>query len=179
MTDRGIKNLVLKYRTALERAYQDGRFSNDFRFKKFPHGCCGDTCYMLGEFLKRNGIDTIWYSAQREDYSHAWLVVKDNRVSEPTPRSFSWPKEMQVVVAGYGIKNPEEEVDITRYEENDLKGGLIIDITGDQFNDYDESVFLGKADCFHRAFNFNQAHDYTELDDGRLQELYRIVEEYL
>ena len=33
--------------------------------------------YLLAEYLYRNGIETIWYSAQRGDWSHAWLVVKD------------------------------------------------------------------------------------------------------
>lgn len=71
------------------------------------------------------------------------------------------------------------EIDITRYEETDLENGLIIDITGDQFDDFDEPVFIGMADTFHRTFHFNQAHDYTELGDHRLHYLYRIVEEYL
>lgn len=108
MTDRNIEELATKYRNALEHACRDGRFSYDFSFKKFPHGCCGDTCYLLGEFLKRKRIETIWYSAQRGDWSHAWLVVKDNRVSDPTPRTVSWPKEIQAVVAGYGVENPRD-----------------------------------------------------------------------
>lgn len=179
MTDSQIKKLAIKYRSAIEAAHNDRLFANDIGFDDFPTGSCGDTCYLLSEYLRLRGVDTIWYSAQRNDFSHAWLVVKDKRVKQPTPRAFLWPKELRDIVAGYGVEHPDQEVDITRYEFEDLQSGLIIDITGDQFVDYDIPVYVGYLDQFHKTFNFNQAHDYDGLNDGRLCGLYRTISAYL
>lgn len=179
MTDQKIQQLATQYRAAIEAARDAGRFTSDFRFKRFPHGCCGDTSYLLAEYLSEFGIETIWYSTSRRDSSHAWLVVKDERVKRPTPKSFLWPEELHDVLSGYGVQSPEKEVDITRYEEDDLRDSLIIDITADQFDDYDIPVYVGKIDPFHKRFRFIQAHDYDGLNDGRLYSLYRTIKEYL
>ena len=77
--------------------------------------------------------------------------MKDGRVQTPTPRTFSWPVELRDIVAQYGVENPEKEIDQTRYEAEDLKGGLIIDITGDQFDDYDIPIYVGYLDRFHQT----------------------------
>ena len=179
MTDRKIRELAGKYRRALEWARDDGKFATDITFKRFPHGCCGDTCYLLAEYLRQYGVETVWYSAERDDWSHAWLVVKDNRVKAPTQRFNSWPKEVWDSLRAYGVKNPEEPIDVTRYEETDLSDGLIIDITADQFDDFNEPVYVGGMDSFHNSFEFNQAHDYNELGDGRLRDLYNKTAPYL
>lgn len=179
MTDSKIRQLAIKYRSAIEAAHKDRLFVNDIGFDDFPTGSCGDTCYLLSEYLRRKGVETIWYSAQRDDWSHAWLVVKDRRVKRPTPRFFSWPEELRDIVAGYGAEHVDQKMDITRYEYEDLQGGLIIDITGDQFEDYDIPVYVGYLDLFHKTFDFNQAHDYDGLNDGRLCDLYQTISEYL
>ena len=49
----------------------------------------------------------------------------------------------------------------------------------DQFGDYEEAVFVGEADQFHKSFEFIQAHDIGPLNDRRLCSLYGIIEEYL
>lgn len=167
------------FRTALYSAYQDGMFVKDIRFKTFPRGCCGDACYLLAEYLRRAGIETIWYSTERNDWSHAWLVVKDERVKPPTTRPFYWPEELEVDLKRYGIEHPESGFELTNYESSDFTEGIIVDITGDQFNDCDEAIFVGKADKFHQSFEFINAHDIYALNDERLCKLYRIVEEYL
>lgn len=179
MTDQKIRELANKYRLAIEAAHADGKFSTDICFKSFPRACCGDTSHLVAEFLREFGIETIWYSTERGDCTHAWLVVKDDRVKRPTPKSFSWPKELHNVLVSYGVKNPGEDIDITRYEEDDLCDGLIIDITADQFDDYDIPVFVGYQDTFHRAFNFIEAHDDDGLYDGRLRILYQTIKEYM
>lgn len=179
MLDQQILELVANYRAAVELARDSGALGDDIVFGGFPTGCCGDTSYLLAEYLRRKGIETIWYSARRGDWSHAWIVVKDKRVRKPTPRLFSWPKELSNVIMGYGIEFPEEEVIITNYEAKDLTDGLIIDITGDQFDDYDIPVYVGCVDTFHKSFAFIQAHDYDGLNDGRLDSLYRLIEKYL
>lgn len=83
MTDNQIKQLAIKFRKAIEIAHQKGLFSHDIALDDFPTGSCGDVSYLLAEYLKRNGIETIWYSAQRGDWSHAWLV---SRMEEFTSR---------------------------------------------------------------------------------------------
>ena len=129
--------------------------------------------------LREREIETIWYSTRRGEWTHAWLVVKDARVKKPTPKSFSWPEELHEVLAGYGVQTPEKEVDITRYEEDDLHKGLIIDITADQFDDFDIPIYVGYQDSFHQSFDFAEAHDYDGLNDGRLYSLYRTIKGYL
>ena len=177
MTEHQIEKLAVKFRSAIVAARDAGEFSSDITFHHFPRGCCGDTSYLLAEFLKNHGYETIWVSTERGDWSHAWLVLKDGRVKEPTPRSFEWPEEIKVVIEGYGAFEPEKIVDITRYEAEDIENGLIIDITSDQFDDWDYPVYVGFMNPFYRTFNFNQAHDYDGLNDigGRLSRLYRIV----
>ena len=179
MTDKQIEQLAEKYRIAIENAHKKGLFIQDIGLDDFPTGSCGDVCYLLAEYLQKNGIKTIWYSAQRKDWSHAWLVVKDRRVKKPTTRKFSWPEELREAVAKYGIKYPEKENEITNYEASDLKEGLIVDITADQFEDFDFPVYVGSMDAFHETFEFIQAHDYDGLRDGRLNSLYRTIEKYL
>ena len=92
---------------------------------------------------------------------------------------FSWPERLRPIVECYGVREPEKEVDVTRYEDVDLEDGLIIDITADQFYDYGYRVYVGNPDEFHQAFDFNEAHDYDGLNDGRLCDLYNTIAEYL
>ena len=77
------------------------------------------------------------------------------------------------------MKNPAKEIDQTRYEAEDLQNGLIIDITGDQFDDYDIPVYVGYLDDFHQTFIFNEATDYDGLNNRRLNDLYKKIGEYL
>ena len=179
MTDQQVEALANKYRDAIEAARSNGLFVHDIGFDDFPTGSCGDASYMLAEYLRREGVETIWYSAERRKWSHAWLVVKDRRVKPPIQRSFSWPEELGGIVARYGVQQPEAEVDITRYEAKDLEKGLIIDITGDQFDDCEVPVYVGSVDAFHRSFDFIQAHDYDGLNDGRLYCLYRMIKQFI
>lgn len=178
MTEKQIFNLAKTFRIAIERARNEGEFQNDISFHHFPKGCCGDTSDLLAEYLHRNGVETIWVSMER-DGSHAWLVVKDLRVKEPTPTSFNWPEHLWDTLKGYGVENPEKTIDTTRYEETDLENGLLIDITSDQFPEYSIPVYVGIQDDFHRQFRFIQAHDYEGLGTPRLDNIYRKIMKYL
>ena len=179
MTDQQIRRLAIKFRKAIDAAQSDGRFDRDVCFKDFPSGCCGDTSDLMAEYLRKHGVETIWCSMQRDDYSHAWLVVKDERVKTPTHETFAYPKEMSSVLVSYGMEHPEDEIDISRYKDADLRNGLIIDITADQFEDYDISVYVGYQDSFHQSFEFIQALDCDRLCEGRLRRLYSVIEEYI
>lgn len=181
MTDYQIKKLAIKYRNAIESARDDGSFTLSNSFNHFPCGCCGNASSLLAEYLLTNGIETIWYSATRDDddWSHAWLIVKDNRIKEPTPNTFYWPENIRNTIKKYGINHPEQGVDLTNYRYEDLEEGLIIDITGDQFDDYSVPVYVGQMDPFHKSFDFVQAFKYCTLGDKQLNNLYQIIERYL
>ena len=64
------------------------------------------------------------------------------------------------------------------YREEDIMSGLIVDITGDQFSDFDNPVYVGYMDAFHRDFEFVQAYEDHELPTQRLIALYDIIGEY-
>ena len=179
MKNLDIKCLSTNFRQAIETARDNGDFSEDLCFDHFPRGCCGDTCYLLAEYLRTFAVESIYYSGTRDDWSHAWLIIKDRRVKKPTSREFSWPEELRVTLEGYGVEHPAQTNVITRYEEADLESGTIIDITGDQFSDYDIPVYVGEMDSFHQEFEFSFAHDYEGLNDVRLSRLYRKIVKYL
>lgn len=180
MNDIQVYNLALSFRRAIERACAVDEFQKDITFCHFPQGCCGDTCYLLAEFFHRLGIETIWVSMEK-DGSHAWLVVNDYRVKRPISTSYNWPEEMWETLKSYGMEEPEKTLETSHYTETDLENGLIIDITADQFPDYDISVYVGMMDSFHKQFDFKQAHDYGGLNDlnGRLERLYSVIDRYL
>ena len=179
MTDYQIKKMSLIFRSAIEAAMEDNQFERDLRFMRFPKGCCGDTCYLLAEFLRNEGVESIWCSTERGDWSHAWLVVKDNRIQLPVQKTVSFPEELRPVLANYGIENPAQGIVNKNYMFDDLQDGLIIDITADQFPDYNIPVYVGLMDAFHKSFSFIQAYDNFELRDCRLVELYQIIIKYL
>jgi hypothetical protein len=79
----------------------------------------------------------------------------------------------------YGVENPEKTVDTTHYEEDDLYNGLIIDITADQFLDYDIPVYVGTMDSFHSEYGFIQAHEFRGMGTERLEKLYRKIEKWI
>lgn len=111
-----IYKLAGQFRRAIESAHSKGLFVHDIGFDDFPTGSCGDTCYLLAEYLKGFGIESIWYSAERDKWSHAWLVVKDIRVKQPTPRFFEAPDDIRDVLNIYSGGQYNEPIDITRYE---------------------------------------------------------------
>ena len=146
MKDQDIMRLAEKYRLAIETAKNDGQFIDDERFRYFPHACCGDTCDLLAEYLKHFGIETVYYCGKRKGWSHAWLVINDGRIHRPQTIVNQYPKELWSTLKSYGMGNPEEPIHFTKYGRADLSDGLIIDITGDQFEDYFERVYVGKMD---------------------------------
>ncbi len=177
MTDRSIEKLAQRFRDAIESAKHDHAFDKSSCFTNFPTGCCGNTSYLLAEYLLRAGIATIWVSLNRNDGSHAWLVLKDRRVKEPQKTIL--PAEYTDIISQYRNQDFEEETEDIHYVEQDLRNGLIIDITSDQFDDYKNPVFVGQMDDFHRSFDFIRAVDYDGLKNDRLEHLYEIIESYI
>ena len=126
-----IKRLALNFRSDIKAAYNDGLFANDINLKGFPKRSCGDVSCLLAEYLYIEGYDTIWCSFIRNDYTPAWLVLNDEKVNHPQTSLFSWPEDIKSVLSGYGMKPLDEEIETVRYEYDDLRDGLIIDITAD------------------------------------------------
>ena len=165
--------LVKEFRSKMDCAFHEGLFSTDIAFKRFPKGCCGDTCYLLAEFLKSHGINTVYVCSTFRDQSHAWLMLKDNSIHNPIPKYYSIPDEIKMLIRTYGEEVSDESVDISKYEESDLVNGTLIDITADQFGQ--APIYIGPMDCFHRKFVFDFAHDYRSLETPRLFNLYHLI----
>ena len=190
-----IEQLVKKFRKAIEAAKCANEFNNDDIFNRFPRRCCGITSELLAEYLIKNGVETIVVSSYRvesENYeSHAWLVIKDDKIKKPTQKRLSLPDDLREIMIGYGAQENEAINDDMRYEENDICDGVIIDITADQFVNYDKSVYVGEMDAFHKLFKFDYAHDFKSFEikeisslsevqeDNTLENLYKIIEKYL
>ena len=130
---------------------------------------------MLAEFFLLHGIKTIWVSSRRSDWTHAWLAIKDDRVVTPVSQLIDLPDGIKDVFAQYGNPSSQINTELTYYKEEDLENALIVDITGDQFDDYNIPVYVGFKDSFHRTFDFIQAVDFDRLSDGRLLDLYRTI----
>lgn len=178
--NRDLERLVREFRVAIEKARADKSFAGDLCFDGFPHACCGPTSNILANFLHMNGIDTIYVCGWQGDQSHAWLVLKDEKIRGPQKRYFVAPDGIKDVLNLYSGGLYNEPVDITHYEAGDLENGLIIDITADQFPEMLEyPVYIGFMNSFHRKFEFDQAHDFFGLGDARLERIYNQICSYL
>lgn len=104
MIDGHIEQLAQKFRQAIEVARNDRSFVDDYCFKDFPSGCCGDTSYFLAEYLLQEGIETIWVSTQCDDWTHAWLVLKDSRVRKHKAKTNSLPDDYVALISRYDEK---------------------------------------------------------------------------
>lgn len=176
-----LKKLATRFRKSIEAAYVAGEFFNDFAFNDFPTGCCGDTHFLLAEYLRQYEVKTIWVSTRREDWTHAWLVVNDAKVSAPKMKDFraDIPDDIIQILNGYGANIGEQNVE-PEYAYNDIKNGTIVDITSDQFDEYKNvPVYVGPADAFHKSFEFREAIDSPELRDPRLMRLYSVIMQYI
>ena len=176
MTDQEIFELAQIFKKAAMSAHEAGLFRDDLCFRHFPTGCCGDTCDLLATFLLSYGIETIYVCGTYCGQSHAWLVVNDNRVNQPTPEFYQPDKEYIRLMGEYGIK-VTSPVETTRYKVRDLTYGLVIDITADQFGG--PSVYVGSRNNFYRKFTFDFAHVCNRADDYRLRGLYNSIAAFL
>ena len=70
-----IYRLAHEFRVAMNRANDAGLFKQIMRFEDFPRGSCGDTCYLLAEYLLEHNIYTEYVCGTKWPQSHAWLVV--------------------------------------------------------------------------------------------------------
>lgn len=174
MTDNRIRSLVNSFRKKIDRAQSKDLFV-DTMLEEFPIQCCGVTSRLLAEFLLDNGIETLWISAEEfgTDETHAWLVVKDDRIDSPRSCFNDVPNNIIGLLGTYGGGSSESIREATCYEEQNIENGLIIDITGDQFNE--APVYVGYMDNFHKRFDFVAAYEHEGLPNEEYAELYEII----
>lgn len=177
MKDTNIKALAQTFKDAIMVAKDNNEFDGDILFHHFPRGCCGDTCYLLGEFLKEYGIRTVYVCGVLGEQSHAWLVVKDKKIEAPVKYQDAIPDDVLEWYNLYSGDKLDPVVSYEQYEERNLINGSIVDITGDQFGEV--SVYVGDMDLFHRRFEFSFAHDYIGFETTRLRYIYDKVLEYI
>lgn len=174
MTDNRIRSLVNSFRKKIDRAQSKDLFV-DTMLEEFPKQCCGVTSILLAEYLHDKGIETLWISAEefRTDETHAWLVVKDGRIDSPRSCFDDAPNNIIGLLGTYGGGSSESIREATCYEEQNIENGLIIDITGDQFNE--APVYVGYMDNFHKRFDFVAAYEHEGLPNEEYAELYETI----
>ena len=177
MNDIEIYRLAEQFKSAIEVARDSGLFVGA-PFENFPHGCCGDTSYLLAEFFRSKGLESVYVCG--EDYSnqtHAWLVIKDEHINIPKPDYFDIPDDIRTVLNSYSNGAYSTPIDISHYTEDDVMNGLIVDITADQFGE--SPVYVGYSCNFYRRFEFREASDYADLYNCRLRYIYQTVLQHL
>lgn len=179
MNNEYVYSLVCKFKNAILEALNNKCFHDDIVFHRFPYACCGDTCCLLAEYLHTNGIETLYVCGTNEDLqSHAWLVLKDYRVKEPTPKYYEYSDEEITIMKLYGASVPKRKIDISRYEWADIMNGVFIDITADQFGQ--KPIHFGLVNGFYKQFDFDFARDYMKIeDDIRLHSLYDTIMKFI
>lgn len=95
------------FQQAIDAAYRAILFRDDFCFKDFPTGCCGDTSCLLAEYLLQKGIETIWGSTQRDEWTHAWIVLKYGRVRKNIIKSL--PDNYLDLISAYRNQDLDDE----------------------------------------------------------------------
>ena len=136
-----LQHICEDFRRKIELAHEKGAFVDDVTFKHFPKGCCGLTCYLLSEYLLEYKAKTIYVWGTYSGQSHAWLVLKDKRVATPTQKYNLMPDSYKTFLQSYGQEVYDEPFVTINYKYEDIKDGLIIDITADQFGQ--SPVYLG------------------------------------
>ncbi len=174
MTDNRILFLASNFRKKIEQAQRKGLFINT-SLAKFPFQCCGNASTLLAEFLMQSGVESLWISSENPDTyeTHAWLVVKDNRVKFPHHCFDDVSDNIKNLLNKYAGESSLNRSEPTRYDKQDIENGLIIDITGDQFNE--PPVYVGYMNGFYKQFDFLAAYEHESLLDGELIKLYNII----
>ncbi len=159
-----IQILATEFRRAVEIARREGCFTSDIVMRGFPRGCCGDASDLVGEYLLNAGYENIWYVC-----GTYYPDTEDEDADFLGRQSHAW------ISIGYPTDTDS----------------IVVDITGDQFQDsheyefYNEPVYVGTMDDFHGLFEiedrdcskFSGIITYDDFARGRLQKLYNMIVE--
>lgn len=196
-----IMRLVSEFRNAMNCANDAGIFNHVLGFEHFPLGSCGETCYLLAQYLLEHDIFTEYVCGRKWPQSHAWLVVADkealknkriiahkDKIARQYEESTNEYGHILQIVTNPGIVDIEYSIPDYKTE---LEGRTIIDITGDQFSNcqeflnYNIQVYVGPMDTMHSLFEIDNIHECNGLDGvgpfnlHRLYFLYREIKKYL
>lgn len=186
-TKQGIDDVIslaTQFRAAIEKCLKskEPAFISNRWLVDFPHGSCQICSYLLAEYLLSFGVDTITVSTSREDWTHMWLVLNDDRVVTPSPFNGSEFESYLSLINRYDPNNQMTEKNKAAYRAEHLRYGIIVDITPDQFRNifnYDgPSVYVGECNSFFSKFDFRNAMPFERLPDD-LSLLYTIIIECL
>lgn len=75
-----LRELVKHFRTIMDNAWEERKFSQITPFYKFPDECCDLTCDLLSYYLSEHGINTYPVNGTcefDESWHHVWLVTDD------------------------------------------------------------------------------------------------------
>ena len=87
------------------------------------------------------------------------------------------PNNIIGLLGKYGGGSSESFRESNCYEEQNIKNGLIIDITADQFDGV--PIYVDYICDFYRQFEFRSANDFTGLGSARLRKIYQTILQYL
>lgn len=139
MVLESVRSLSLEFRKAIESCLNNKCFESGESMYSFPRGCCGDCTELVGEYLINNNIEDLWYVCGTH-----YPKTKDEEANFQGIQSHAW--------ISFGHPSNSES--------------LIVDITGDQFkhnpeyNFFDQSVYVGKIDSFHKSFEVENRNCY-------------------
>ena len=192
-----LESLVFQFRNAMDKAKEAGDLDFDCVFRRFPNGCCGDTCYLLAEYLLRHGIKTNYVCGVKNLQSHAWLTLtadKKQRKSDyfanedhscNSVSSNGYQAILKMIQSGQMVGyHPRESRMVTDKD-------FIIDITADQFSDrrvflfFDNPVDVGRAGSFHQLFEMQDVRECGGLcavgspNTVRLEKVYEQIMKYI
>ena len=158
-----IKKAAITFRTAIEEAWAEGLFMGNPLLERFPHGSCGQTSELIGEYLldSVDNLDGLYYVCGTH-----YPASDDEEELFNGKQSHAW----------ISIGNP--------FEDN----SIIVDITGDQFKGnaeygyFDKAVFVGKRGDFHKLFEVNmrdvrEVHGINSDNSEAQSGLYKLYEQ--
>ena len=149
-----VKKLSYEFRKAIEKAIEVDELGTDFAFKRFPRGCCGDTSYLLAEYLFQNGIVPSYvcgvYRGKGPEnmQSHAWLLTDDDYIIDITGDQF------------------HDRPVFLNYDESVYVGKM------DEFH----QLFEVEDIQVHEIYGISEVSDFCSI---RLRKLYNMIVKYL
>lgn len=122
MGENELYKIASHFREAIVAVKTNGEFDFRDRMRRFPNGCCDDTCDLLGFYLwKKYRIHT----RQRNGYyetemtNHAWLITDDQIIIDITGDQFygAWKS----VYVGQEVGNYKKLSRIITHDNFDIR----------------------------------------------------------
>lgn len=168
MTNKSISfqeliNVSIKFRIAVESYVNNKPYKH---LSKFPKGCCKTTSFLLARYLFENGFNKpqyVWGEIPQDKF------LQESKI--PCIRLMSIDKEL----SRRHFKTISSTSKRNEYTNNSLRGthgwlqlgGVIIDITADQFGAENPSVIVTSNNSFYlqfRPYRFFEYDSYMQFN---------------